>query len=132
MGFADRLTAAGGGRGSWRPGGNWRPGGWDLQIDLRRQLAAGGSSSSVYRVYYCFYETDGAVVILFIDVNTALWCRKKQFYLQNRLSVLLSRSWKSSTNPVYRGYYCFYEDGKAVLLAGIVLSTALEKLDEQY
>ncbi|WP_417028352.1 hypothetical protein [Baileyella intestinalis] len=45
--------------------------------------------------------------------------------------VLLSRSWKSSSNPVFRGYYCFYEDDGAVLPAGIVLSTALEKLEEQ-
>ena len=132
MGFADRLAAVVGERG-----------GWDLRIDLQRQLAAegsrppgqladgqltagGGSSSSVYRGYYCFYEADGAVVILFIDVTTALWYRGKQYYLQNRLSVLLSRSWKSSTNPVYRGYYCFYEDDGAVLPAEIALSTALK------
>ena len=114
-----------------------------MQVDLRRQLAAEGSrppgswrpscsSSSVYRGYYCFYEADGAVVILFIDINTALWCRGKQYYLQELYLVLLSRSWKSSSNPVYRGYYCSLVQGKAVLLAEIVLNTAPVQLEEQY
>ncbi|MEF2675365.1 MAG: hypothetical protein U0M70_03950 [Eubacteriales bacterium] len=45
--------------------------------------------------------------------------------------VLLSRSWKSSTNPVYRGYYCFYEADGAVLVEEFVLSTAFVRLMEQ-
>ena len=61
---------------------------------------------------------------MFIAVTTALWCKGKQYYLQESYLVLLSSSWKSSTNPVYRGYYCFYEDDGAVLPAEIILSTA--------
>ena len=57
---------------------------WDLRIDLRWQLAAGGSwrpgvvrgrpggsSSSVYRVYYCFCEADGAVLVEEFVLSTA-------------------------------------------------------------
>ena len=61
--------------------GSWRTVGWNLRIDLRRQLAAegsrppwqlaGGSSSSVYRVYYCFCEADGAVLIEEFVLSTA-------------------------------------------------------------
>ena len=54
-----------------------------------------------------------AVVAPFIAVTTASARLMEQYYLQELYLVLLSRSWKSSTNPVFRGYYCFYEAGKA-------------------
>ena len=93
--------------GSW---GSWRTG----------QYAGGGSMRT------------GAVVILFIVVTTASAMLMEQYWLRNLCSVLLSWDWWSSSNPVYRGYYCSLVQGKAVRLTGIVLSTALEKLEEQY
>lgn len=57
MKFADRLTAAVGGREQYAGDrGSWRP---------------GGSSSSVYRGYYCFYEADGAVLVEEFVLSTA-------------------------------------------------------------
>lgn len=109
-----------------------------MRIDLRRQVAdggswrTGGSSSSVYRVYYCFCEADGAVLVEEFVLSTAFVRLMEQYYLQESYLVLLSRSWKSSTNPVYRGYYCFYEADGAVVPAEIVLSTAPVQLEEQY
>ncbi len=69
---------------------------------------------------------------MFFAVTTAFARMGKQYYLQKSYSVLLSISWKSSTNPVYRGYYCFYEADGAVVTAEIVLSTAPVQLEEQY
>ena len=67
MGFSDRHTAAVGGRGS-RPPGQYAAG---RQL-ADGQLTAGGSSSSVYRGYYCICEADGAVVPAEIVLSTAL------------------------------------------------------------
>jgi len=55
MGFAGRLTAAVGRRGSTRA----------VVVGGR------GSSSSVYRGYYCFYEADGAVLVEEFVLSTA-------------------------------------------------------------
>jgi len=69
---------------------------------------------------------------MFFAVTTAFTRLGKQYYLQELYLVLLSSSWMSSSNPVYRGYYCFYEDDGAVVTAEIVLSTAPVQLEEQY
>ena len=67
-----------------------------------------------------------AVVAPFIAVTTASARLIEQYCLRNLCSVLLPGSWRSSSNPVYRGYYCFCEADGAVLPAEIVLSTALK------
>ena len=87
---------------------------------LTRQSADGGSTRAA-----------GAVVILFIAVTTASTRLMEQYYLQKSYLVLLSSSWSSSTNPIYRGYYCSLVQGKAVLLAESALSTAFVRLMEQ-
>jgi hypothetical protein len=69
---------------------------------------------------------------MFIAVTTAFTRLMEQYYLEKSYLVLLSRSYKSSSNPVYRSYYCFYEADGAVLPAEIVLSTAPVWLEEQY
>ena len=62
MEFADRLTG-----GSWQTGVVRGPPG---QV-ADGQLTDGGSSSSVYRVYYCFCEADGAVLVEEFVLSTA-------------------------------------------------------------
>ncbi len=68
---------------------------------------------------------------MFFAVTTAFARMGKQYYLQELYLVLLSRSWKSSSNPVYRSYYCFCEADGAVLVEEFVLSTAFVRLMEQ-
>ena len=68
---------------------------------------------------------------MFFAVTTAFTRLIEQYYLQESYLVLLLRSYRSSSNPVYRSYYCFCKDDGAVLVEEFVLSTAFVRLMEQ-